>query len=61
MRERKALVSTVNLAARQDDAIPDGVVFYPIRLRRGSGKSAHQSEARCVRQDPRVQILRGAS
>ena len=51
---------TVELAARQDDAIPDGVVFIPVRLRRGGGESPHQSGARSVRQNPGIQILRGA-
>ncbi len=31
---------------------------HPVRLCRGGGESAHQPEARSVRQDPRVQVLR---
>ncbi len=32
---------------------------HPVRLRRGGGKPAHQSEARSVRQNSGIQILRG--
>ena len=32
---------------------------HPVRLCRGGGEPAHQSEARSVREDPRVQVLRG--
>ena len=48
----------IELAARQDDAIPDGVVFIPFAYRGGGRQPAHQSGARSVRQDPRVQVLR---
>ena len=34
---------------------------HPVRLCRGGGEPADQSEARSVRQDPRIQILRGES
>ena len=34
---------------------------HPLRLRRGGGEPADQPEARSVRQDPGVQILRGES
>ncbi len=50
----------VELAARQDDAIPDGSRIHSVRLRRGGSEPAHQSETRSVRQDPRVQVLRGS-
>ena len=32
---------------------------HPVRLRRGGGEPAHQSEARSVREDSGVQVLRG--
>ena len=50
---------TVELNSRQDDGIPDGVVFIPVRLCRGGGEPAHQSEARSVRQNSGIQVLRG--
>ena len=48
-----------NWPSRQDDAIPDGVVFIPFAYRRGGGQSPDQSGARSVRQDSGIQILRG--
>ena len=49
----------VELASRQDDAIPDGVIFIPFALRRGGGQYIDQPGARSVRQDSGIQILRG--
>ena len=49
----------VELASRQDDAMPDGVVFIPFAFCRGGGQPAHQSGARPVRQDSGIQVLRG--
>ena len=48
----------VELNSRQDDAIPDGVVFIPFALRGSGGEYPHQSRARSVRQNSRIQILR---
>ena len=48
----------VELAARQDDAMPDGVVFIPFAFCRGGGQPADQSGARSVRQDSGIQVLR---
>ena len=49
----------VELAARQDDGIPDGVVFIPFAFVEAAANLLDQSGARSVRQDPRVQVLRG--
>ena len=38
---------------------PDRPDLHPVRLRRGGGQRADQPAARPVRQDPRVQVLRG--
>ena len=49
----------VELASRQDDAIPDGVVFIPFAYVEAAAKYPDQPGARSVRQDPGIQILRG--
>ena len=49
----------IELMARQDNAVPDGRAVHPVLLRRGRGQPADQPAARPVRQDPRVQVLRG--
>ena len=46
-------------ARRRRHAARRGV--HPVRLLRGGGEPAHQPGARPVRQDPRVQVLRGQS
>ncbi len=47
-------------SARQDDAVPDGVVFIPFAYVEAAANLLDQSEARSVRQDPGVQVLRRA-
>ena len=49
---------TVELAARQDDAVPDGVVFIPFAYVEAAANLLTNPEARSVRQDSRVQVLR---
>ena len=49
---------TVELAARQDDAIPTAWCSSPSPCR-GGRQSPHQSGARSVRQDFGIQVLRG--
>ena len=49
----------VELASRQDDAIPDGVIFIPFAYRGGGGQYPDQPGARSVRQDSGIQVLRG--
>ena len=51
----------VALYARADDGTPRGTVLHSVLLLRSGGERAHQSGARSVRQDSRVQVLRGAA
>ena len=51
---------TVELAARQDDSDPRRRGVHPVRLCGGGGQPAHQSGAGPVRENPRIQVLRGA-
>ena len=48
----------VELASRQDDAIPDGVIFIPFAYVEAAANMLTNPEARSVRQDPGIQILR---
>ena len=48
----------VELAARQDDAVPDGVVFIPFAYVEAAANLLTNPEARSVRQDSGVQVLR---
>ena len=49
----------ISLYARADDGTPRGVGVRPLLLLRGGGEHADQSGARSVREDSRVQVLRG--
>ena len=49
----------IELMARQDNAVPGGRAVHPLLLRRGRRQPPDQPAARPVRQDPRVQVLRG--
>ena len=51
---------SISLRARADDGTPRGAVFIPFCYLRGGGESADESGARSFRQDPGVQVLRGA-
>ena len=48
----------VELTARQDDAVPDGVVFIPFAYVEAAANLLDQSRARSVRQNPGIQVLR---
>ncbi len=50
----------VELAARQDDAIPDGVVFIPFAFFEAAANKLTNPALDPVRQDPGVQVLRRA-
>ena len=49
---------TITLTARQDDGVPGRRGVHPVRLCGSGGESADQSEARSVRKNSRVQVLR---
>ncbi len=50
----------VELQSRQDDAIPDGVVFIPFAYVEAAANMLDQPGARSVRQDSGIQVLRRA-
>ena len=50
---------TVDLALAPGRRRPGRRGVHPVRLRRGGGQPADQSGARSVRQDSRIQVLRG--
>ena len=52
--------ATIALMARADRAVAEDMVFIPFAYRRGGGQHADQPGARPLRQDPRVQVRRGA-
>ena len=48
----------IELSARQDDSVPDGVVFIPFAYVEAAANLLTNPDARSVREDPRVQVLR---
>ena len=50
---------TIELKARLDRDVPEGMVFIPFCFAEAAGQFPHQPRARPLRQDPGVQVLRG--